>query len=66
MNNYQCWFNFYDAHAEMTRIQWVAVDSIGDVSTGFWITDDGEFTKGRNCAWWIPPSAILVVEKTYG
>lgn len=63
MSKYYVWYKFYDRYADMTRKQFVVADAIWDVEGGFWINDQNQFTKGSDAAWWIPPSAILIVEK---
>ena len=42
------------------------VPSISDIRDGFWTDRDGEFTKGADCKYWIPPSRILYVMKGTG
>jgi hypothetical protein len=66
MSNYRCWYKFYDLEAAWKRTQFAAVESLGEVTDGFWINDLGKFTKGSDAKWWIPPSAILIVEKVHG
>lgn len=63
MGNYYCWYEFYDRHADMKRRQFVVAESIWQIEGGFWINDQNKITNGSDCVWWIPPSAILIVEK---
>jgi hypothetical protein len=64
MSKYYCWYRFYDLPAVTHRTQLVEAESLGDVMGGFWINGLNKLTKGSDCVFWIPPSAILVVEKT--
>lgn len=64
MARYYC---FYRLKTQTTEnIYFVEVESIGDVEAGFWIDPMMAFTKAGDCKYWIPPSAILYVEKING
>jgi len=64
MSKYYCFYRFKTQTTE--NIYFVDVGSIGDIENGFWITTGYVFTKGSNGKYWIPPSAILYVEKING
>ena len=58
MWTYRCYFSF--------RGNPLAVDSdegVASFKEGFWITGTGQFTKGADCQYWIPPHAIWYIEK---
>lgn len=61
MARYYCFYRFKTQTTE--NIYFVDVESIGDVEGGFWINGSRNFTKASDCKYWIPPSAILYVEK---
>lgn len=63
---YYCFYDFFDRYESRMCSKFVLVDSIGDVCDGFWINGIYQFTKGSDCKWWIPPSAIIMVEKLDG
>lgn len=66
MGKYYVWYTFYDRYADMKRRHFTIAESIGDVCDGFWINSQNQLTKGSDCAWWIPPSSILIVERVHG
>jgi hypothetical protein len=61
MPTYRCTFTFKDNSQTVYSNE--GIDSFKD---GFWITGTVEFTKGGDCEYWIPPSAIKYVHKTGG
>lgn len=39
--------------------------SLGQLKDGFWINDEHEYTALNDAKFWLPPSAILFIEKVY-
>jgi hypothetical protein len=58
---YSCLFAFGVGSGKM--FYFTDVPSIGDIKDGFWIDESREFTKSSGSKYWIPPSAIMHVEK---
>ena len=38
-------------------------EGIGAFKDGFWINTEFKYTKGSDCVVWIPPHAILFIDK---
>lgn len=38
-------------------------DDISDFTSGFWIDEHKNFTKGSDCKYWLPSSSILYISK---
>ena len=63
---YRCYYTFTNTNTYQlgdTATYCVEAESIGQVSSGFWINDQFLLTTGSDCKWWIPPSSIKIVEK---
>lgn len=57
---------FYRFESQTTSNKFfVEAESLGDVKDGFWIDGYMKLTKASDCVYWIPPSAILYVEKRF-
>ena len=58
MKRYSCCF----MDPFLNKLDYVEVSRMSDVTDGFWLNSDYEFTRGSDCKYWIPPSQIRCVE----
>lgn len=63
----------YKYAAYLTPTMWdkgfgtaIAVPSIADVQSGFWVNKEYKFTRGEDALVWIPPASIIYVRKANG
>lgn len=47
----------------LNNIGWIAADHPDDFKNGFWLSKDYKLTNPVDGKYWIPPSAIIYVEK---
>lgn len=57
MSIYLCYFMFRGSEQE------VQIDWMRQVTAGFWVNCEGDFTTGEDCLYWIPPNRIEYIEK---
>ena len=58
---YVCVYRFEDR--ELRFLKETEISAIYDVTEGFWVNEDYEFTKKSDNAFWIPASQVLCVKK---
>ncbi len=56
---YRCVFEILKS----SKLHHAEAESLDRLKDGFWVDYKFEYTTGFDCAYWIPPSRILYIEK---
>jgi len=62
-NNYKVYYKFLNSKTNQEEIKCVIVRALWEVTVGFWINSNFEFTKGKDSLYWIPPSQHILIKK---
>ena len=60
MTRYVCYFKI----DELTKTS-TDIPDIATAQHGFWVDGCFEYTTGSDCEYWIPPGAVLYVQKEW-
>jgi hypothetical protein len=59
---YRCYFSEPVNMGDLS-VPYVDGDVLAELKDGFWVNEGGLFTCGGDAAYWVPPSAIRLIEK---